>query len=545
MALLLAWPTPVSLCVRETKAGRELRLRFTDGRDLAQKTSRLMTQVGLADLSESPFWIPISASAGRLSVDGCISTIPVATRKAQAISLGIHPLENSIGGNVLFDEVNEVFTSSSFGIVEGAELRSRPNGAADAENTKIRKGPEKWPMFYLKFDSRDGTDMDAEGILDHRSASLSSITSLLRAVCYAFLKRHQMRPRKLRSAQRPFSSEAGTGGPPTTGKSAGISSLSIGNGLSSPFDDMHRVKVGSKTGMHLPERARPPLVGPEGVLLRKPFFEDNNIDDEIRGCSSQQMKNGGDDWLNGILRSWNNPVFEITEPGLRHLRLESGTCGNRADPTGGNMETRISKLALKKCDVIAQVDNKFVLIKIPLDLAPVRASHADHRASHALFIVDQHAADERCKLEELMAHYFEDCGAQRKAIVETLERAIKFEVSIQESQLLRDYTEQFAKWGIVYDCVDPTPEETSATVSVTGLPPSILERCRTEPQLLQDILRSEVWKLEESTHKQHNSSVPSSNFHGCPSGILELLHSRACRSETQPMYLFLTHAKLT
>jgi DNA mismatch repair protein MLH3 len=73
------------------------------------------------------------------------------------------------------------------------------------------------------------------------------------------------------------------------------------------------------------------------------------------------------------------------------------------------------------------------------------------------------------------------------------------------------------------------------------LPPSILERCRLEPRLLVDLLRKEIWKLYgmSSSHSGGWSSVAAGSqydwvakFHDCPEGVLDLIHSRACRSRS-------------
>jgi DNA mismatch repair protein MLH3 len=70
---------------------------------------------------------------------------------------------------------------------------------------------------------------------------------------------------------------------------------------------------------------------------------------------------------------------------------------------------------------------------------------------------------------------------------------------------------------------------------------SIAERCKEEPKLLIELLRKEVWKLEEQGATMAGGNLPAlpptsshgwiSQFHGCPEGILDLLNSRACRSK--------------
>jgi DNA mismatch repair protein MLH3 len=191
---------------------------------------------------------------------------------------------------------------------------------------------------------------------------------------------------------------------------------------------------------------------------------------------------------------------------------------------------RISKSALEEAEVIAQVDRKFVLVKLPLD--GVKSSTSD--GTSALVMLDQHAVDERCQLEDLMNEYFVWDASSSTAIakVELLERPLRFE-------LLRKYQSPLTAWGIRYQVEEKKTswKEAACSVRVDGLPPSISERCRAEPPLLINLVREEVWKLEEGAYPSRTpSSQPDvgntwvSRFHGCPRGILELLHSRSCRS---------------
>lgn len=199
-----------------------------------------------------------------------------------------------------------------------------------------------------------------------------------------------------------------------------------------------------------------------------------------------------------------------------------------------NLTGRISKEALSRASVISQVDRKFILVKLPLQsLKPVQGEKSH---SSALIMLDQHAADERCRLEDLMEGYFskEAISGKLQANVELLERPLTFEVSSKEFELLQQYCDYFAHWGIQYH---PKPRSTTEII-VTALPPSILERCRQEPRLLIETLCKETWHIVDQglPARPRSSDAQSSitNFHGCPRGIFELLHSRACRSKYHP-----------
>ncbi|KAJ3951716.1 Vacuolar protein sorting-associated protein 11 [Colletotrichum tropicale] len=160
-----------------------------------------------------------------------------------------------------------------------------------------------------------------------------------------------------------------------------------------------------------------------------------------------------------------------------------------------------------------------------------------------------HAADERCRLEALMQNYFEKADGSDEVIARTqaLDKPLQFEFSNKEHLLLRRYAHHLRRWGIFYTLGDQETNEWRhksrqlAKVEVLSLPPSIYERCKTDPKLLAEVLRNEIWKLEEEGRPTTRPFTAAkgiagggidwvSNFHGCPQGILDLLHSRSCRS---------------
>lgn len=229
---------------------------------------------------------------------------------------------------------------------------------------------------------------------------------------------------------------------------------------------------------------------------------------------------------------------------------------------------RASKAALADAEIIGQVDDKFILIKLRSGaFKQPEASASSVTDSPTLVLVDQHAADERCKLESLMDGYFRydrETG-HVSAYAEALEKPMVFELSQQEGTMLMQFRDHFRYWGIVFDeaVQDPGAPKRMETrrgtvtprIRVQCLAPSILERCRTEPKLLIGLMREEAWRLHEHndgglqtgrTTKDgeagSDAAAPAwvSRFHGCPRGILDLLNSRACRSRApihQPLML--------
>ncbi|KAL2132201.1 hypothetical protein VTI74DRAFT_4088 [Chaetomium olivicolor] len=217
---------------------------------------------------------------------------------------------------------------------------------------------------------------------------------------------------------------------------------------------------------------------------------------------------------------------------LEGLTTEASSGGMRT-----TLEGRISKAALRAAEVVSQVDHKFILAKVATVLPTGSASRVTE-ADRMLILIDQHAADERCKVEGLLSAYFiPDPDGSGNLVVQTqgLDKPLRFELSRQDGELLVRFQQHFAHWGIICQVIrdGQAPTHKEVTVEVRELPPSILERCRLEPRVLIDLLRKEIWKLHGTGGRFSNPTVRPdwvARFYDCPEGILDLISSRACRS---------------
>ncbi|XP_044723857.1 histidine kinase-, DNA gyrase b-, and HSP90-like ATPase domain-containing protein [Hirsutella rhossiliensis] len=575
VALLLAWPSEVSVSLTETAARLELRLKSTANIDILLRTSRLFTQASLADSDDANSWRSVSASARHIRIKGCISTTPAATRRSQTMSLGIQPILNNQDNNALYEAVNDVFRTSSFGVVEDDGVDAPRHSGFSA---KPRKGLERWPMFYLQITLPSADMIAVDDILNDSHKTLGNILDLLRAVSYEFLKKQSLRPRAIvrstevagLSASRP---------PPKVVRPTAQSPLTNSETRSgSPFNDWNRVKVGwaaprsKERGVAGGQKRRldtatlereakqndVPRPGPmsEAEEESSQLFSNTNgqlPDDsttrrqrkKVRALENR-TKPQPSKWLQGVLQSWENPVFEAAQKAIPSL-YETGPTADAAHACRGkghvrfdtgsmSLAGRLSRSALGDAQVIAQVDRKFILVRLPLE----SALKTDQGLSSAgLVMIDQHAADERCRLEELLEDYFEDQHntGRVQPVVEALDRPVVFEASGREGELLQQYGEHFEAWGVMYKVQRGPRIGSACQVQVTGLPPSILERCRSEPRVLIDLVRKEAWALADDKVVSRPRGVChgtdkswTSRFRGCPSGILKLLYSRSCRS---------------
>ena len=353
--------------------------------------------------------------------------------------------------------------------------------------------------------------------------------------------------------------------------------------------------INSRTGMVVPRRTHRPLSPASATGSSRgagAFSSPRRRSSSLLTHTQKDPRKppSADSWVGRFLKSWENPVFPQTEEAIPNVQMCEIT-GEAAQPShdlehhclqsGVNsmfeattkFSGKLSKGALKNAKIIAQVDGKFVLIKMEVEFTPYVLENSPHIDSRLLVLVDQHAADERCRIEELMAELcrlpapenklFSNVGYTSRIMTTPLSKQIVFPVSVQERDMFRLHAEHFADWGIlcnVVDCLkDSMKKEPKSEhkVFIQSLPPTIVERCKTEPAHLISLLRGEVWEregkgrcagsaaLRQSSHVNElmeSSSPPEAGGsepeeHGwlqrigdCPQGILNMLNSRACRS---------------
>ncbi|KAI0880119.1 uncharacterized protein GGS22DRAFT_198319 [Annulohypoxylon maeteangense] len=298
---------------------------------------------------------------------------------------------------------------------------------------------------------------------------------------------------------------------------------------------------------------------------------------KLRTNTNPVTKDERSKWLGDLLSSWDNPVFPTQEPPIpvafdeaKALALEtkaSGDCchGSNFEPSdlaqnSHNIGGRLSKDDLRNAQIIAQVDRKFILAKVPLSSTSSKIDENGPSGSSLLVMIDQHAADERCRVEVLMKDYFvvlesdiisstEQNHQSVYAQALPLEKPIIFDISRQDSLRFELSKEYFIHWGVLFEVSSTSKSKSDSKggpkLNVLGLPPSIAERCRAEPRLLIELLRKEAWKLDEQggsalrltqtdAIQENNDNTTGlhwlARFHGCPHGILEMINSRACRS---------------
>lgn len=198
---------------------------------------------------------------------------------------------------------------------------------------------------------------------------------------------------------------------------------------------------------------------------------------------------------------------------------------------------KLTKAGLRNAEVISQVDKKYILIK----MAGITSSSSPD-PSGLLVIVDQHAADERVRVEALFAELCSPEERSRGDQTGTLGGSLTYKISPREAELFTRHRASFSEWKVHYIIATSRgekkddPEEN--TLTITSLPEMVSDRCVSEPSLAIDILRRHIPVLEDTTTTTHptpTSAALSSDPHApllsnCPAALVDMINSRACRS---------------
>ena len=333
----------------------------------------------------------------------------------------------------------------------------------------------------------------------------------------------------------------------------------------------HRIfLLNSRTGCvlpHVPKRSKSDTVLPSAITTLAEFNKPIRLQGKRGIGSSNGIRTP---WLDEILRTWKNPVFRPTEQRVQKIALDE-TAGDLADSYHSaslrccqfdigkelneattSKQSRLSKANLRDAQVIAQLDKKFILVK----MANCSSSSEVIPNSQLLVLIDQHAADERVRVESLFAElctpassspkssrYRSSLGHESSIEISILDNPLRFNISTDEAKLLADQAARFASWGILYDISHHATSRrairSESVLSVSALSPVIAERCKADPKLMLNFLRSEIWKHYEKSHvppitARHTHSQDAApwvqSLATCPEGLIDLVNSRACRS---------------
>ncbi|KAG8527912.1 uncharacterized protein KY384_006828 [Bacidia gigantensis] len=546
-----------------------------------QLVRSLLSQAGYIDPTDCGSWIKASARTSNVTATGTFCLMPAPSKAVQFISLGIRPLIGETTGNLLFEEINRLFAESNFGTqeeydetVEHKRVQDRRYKRDGFTNRQLKgggKGVDRWPMFYLRVDLQETNDLERL----ERDGVLQSVIKVIKAMVTGFLKdnhfrlrttirKHKTEPKinlafshlapthigafdswsRIKSS-RPFR-PAGqlmvrTSDPTKIGAvheakpRTRSPELSSENDLACQLEEDAMIEwtnpvskinmlINARTGLVAlkSKQGQRPVSAPES--FRSSFMISANRITRPHSTLPERAKPGS--WANNLLSNWENPVFTLAEEpihkstnqiSLEELNIhccagEAATSSSRGIP--GISSAKLSKTALSAARIISQVDRKFILADV----------------GKALVLIDQHAADERIRVENLLDDFYTQPPM-------TLAKALNFKISQQDQSLLASQRQYFAQLGIEYSLSTNQPvfsrpgpasdtKDAKPQIHVTSLPQPIAQRLLITPSLCLNLIRSIAWSLYSGEITHHTTSLRPRP----PKAILDLLNSRACRS---------------
>ncbi|KAL8286717.1 hypothetical protein RQP46_004245 [Phenoliferia psychrophenolica] len=275
------------------------------------------------------------------------------------------------------------------------------------------------------------------------------------------------------------------------------------------------------------------------------------------------------DWMQKTLQEWDNPVFPSAAPFIPSLRTTLPSLVDPANPTNSRQShlhstshhsnpnptraetatisaffsapgssslteappTRFSRSSLQSATFIAQVDRKFLL---------VRLNPEDREGPGTLVMVDQHAADERVRVERFLKELVPEAGG--KVEVWRFEEPVPVVVSRSEARVVGESREEFARWGIRFEVgvgkeEKGGEEDDYAQVYLKTVPLVVAERLKVEARLRQELVRSFVAQIVErggtgggaERDGREGRRSWASALRDAPPVLLDLVNSKACR----------------
>lgn len=188
-----------------------------------------------------------------------------------------------------------------------------------------------------------------------------------------------------------------------------------------------------------------------------------------------------------------------------------------------SLERKFSKSDLESMKLISQVDSKFLLVTI----------HSQNKEKY-LAIVDQHAADERIKLEK----YFSDINSKSLQKTATpLAYPMKLILTDQEFSFFKESSHLFRQFGIFYYLGSFRKSEKPFLV-LTHIPELGFRKVsQSTGQIDKEFAQKLLLGHAKDIMEKRSSSLPinhalhwSVTIRNYPVAIIELFQSKACRS---------------
>ncbi|KAI5784725.1 hypothetical protein EDC01DRAFT_789216 [Geopyxis carbonaria] len=507
-------------------------------------------------------WERVRAKQNGVAIEGWIGTRPVLGRRCQFLSINGHPLRDE---TELHRAVERAFANSAFG--------------AEGDGKGAKKGAERRGAWVLRVECRrDETRMlggegGTEGKAGVAGENLRIVGELLQKLVFEFLKAHHFRP--LGGVAKPATVPElfRRSNPPSHRSRSRSRTPALADLPERRLSDLSawsRVKVAKPDAAELKGRLttkritnlqvhRPPPASeregggedPDTMLWVNPRTGQPHRIDRRTGnmvmvqapkrpasamsphtsplatTMTKRPKTSGalpadKTWLQGFLSTWQNPVFP--PPPVRTAPIPSAcnhthsasptTTTHPHTPATSQRLGTLTRAGLAHATVVGQVDHKYILLKT----AGHTTTDGERRGAEMVVVVDQHAADERVRVEQLLA-------ALPDKVV--LEKPVRFGVDRETRGLVERWRGALKAWGVEVE------EARGEDLVITSLPRVAAERDRGG-EVAAEWIRAYLHDLDEGRRQPPSTDRDGTRewytrLHMIPSGLLDTVNSRACR----------------
>uniref|UniRef100_A0A8B9TA96 MutL homolog 3 n=1 Tax=Anas platyrhynchos TaxID=8839 RepID=A0A8B9TA96_ANAPL len=224
--------------------------------------------------------------------------------------------------------------------------------------------------------------------------------------------------------------------------------------------------------------------------------------------------------LQSLLSEWDNPVF-VRCPEIA-VDVTSGQAENLAVKIHNILYPyRFTKDMVHSMKVLQQVDNKFIACVIN-----TRNEMDKKEGGNLVVLVDQHAAHERIRLEQLIADSYEkeaaECG-KKKLLSSSISPPMEIEVTEEQRRILRCCYKNLKDLGLELSF----PETNSSLILVKKVPLCFIEREANELRRKRQPVTESI--VEEFIQEQVELVQTTGRARGTlPLTLLKVLASQAC-----------------
>lgn len=225
--------------------------------------------------------------------------------------------------------------------------------------------------------------------------------------------------------------------------------------------------------------------------------------------------------LQSLFSEWSNPVF-ARYPEVA-VDVSSGQAGSLAVKIHNVLYPyRFTKEMIHSVQVLQQVDNKFIAC-----LMSSRTDGSGQAGGNLLVLVDQHAAHERVRLEQLITDSYEKQAPQsagrKKLLSSTIIPPLAITVSEEQRRLLRSYHKHLEDLGLEL----LFPDASDSSILVGKVPLCFVEREANELRRGRSPVTKSI--VEELIREQLELLQTTGGIQGTlPLTVQKVLASQAC-----------------